>query len=123
MATPIPIPIDSHTYEALNQSILDIITSGNYAAISIFTDASGTVYHSDEFGDIDNRIVLSSSVTSSYIDSSGNPTHPFLVLEFETIEGYPVGQYIAYLTSTDDVDFHWYILTSVPVPAFTFTPS
>ena len=119
MATP--IPINSSTYDAMNTSILDIITAGNYASISIFTDASGTEYHPDEFGPIHDRIVLSITKTDSYIDASGNPTDAFVIITFQNLDATPGGQYTINLTTTDNVDSHWYTLTPVPVPPFIFS--
>ena len=119
MATP--IPINSSTYEAMNTSIIDIITAGNYASISIFTDASGTEYHPDEFGPIHERIILSITKTDSYIDASGNPTDAFVIITFQNLDATPGGQYTINLTTTDTVDSHWYILTAIPVPPFIFS--
>ena len=119
MATP--IPINSSTYDALNTSIIDIITAGNYASISIFTDASGIEYHPDEFGPIHDRIILSITKTDSYLDASGNPTHAFVIITFQNLDGTPGGQYTINLTTVDDVDSHWYTLTSIPVPPFIFS--
>ncbi len=118
MATP--IPINSANYDAMNTSIIAIITAGNYAAISIFTDASGTVYHTDEFGDINARVILGISRTDSYIDASGNPTEPYVIITFQEFQGIPGGQYIGSLLTIDDIDQHWYTLSSVPVPGLVF---
>ena len=118
MATP--IPINSSTYDALNNSIVNIINTGNYAAISIFTDASGTEYHPDEFGNINNRIILGITLTDSYIDNSGNLNDAFVTITFQNLDGTPGGQYIISLTTVDNVDSHWYTLTSIPVPPFIF---
>ena len=119
MATP--IPINSSTYDAMNLSIIDIITSGNYASIRIFTDASGTEYHPDEFGPIHDRIILSITKTDSYIDASGNPTDAFVIITFQNLDGAPGGEFVINLTTTDNVDSHWYTLTSIPVPPFIFS--
>ena len=119
MATP--IPINSSTYDALNISIINIITSGSYASIRIFTDASGTEYHSDEFGPIHDRIILSISKTDSYIDASGNPTNPFVTITFQNLDGSPGGQFVINLTTVDNIDSHWYTLTSIPIPPFIFS--
>ena len=119
MATP--IPINSSTYDAMNLSIIDIITAGNYASIRIFTDASGTEYHPDEFGPIHDRIILSITKTDSYIDASGNPTDAFVIITFQNLDGAPGGQFVINLTTTDTVDSHWYTLTSIPVPPFIFS--
>jgi hypothetical protein len=119
MATP--IPINSSTYDAMNLSIIDIITAGNYASIRIFTDASGTEYHPDEFGPIHDRIILSITKTDSYIDASGNPTDALVIITFQNLDGAPGGQFIINLTTTDNVDSHWYTLTSIPVPPFIFS--
>ena len=119
MATP--IPINSSTYDALNLSIIDIISAGNYASISIFTDASGIEYHPDEYGHIHERIVLSITKTDSYLDASGNPTDAFVIITFQNLDSTPGGQYTINLTTTDVVDSHWYTLTSIPVPPFIFS--
>jgi hypothetical protein len=119
MATP--IPINSSTYDAMNLSIIDIITAGNYASIRIFTDASGTEYHPDEFGPIHDRIILSITKTDSYIDASGNPTDALVIISFQNLDGAPGGQFVINLTTTDNVDSHWYTLTSIPVPPFIFS--
>ncbi len=119
MATP--IPINSSTYDAMNLSIIDIITAGNYASIRIFTDASGTEYHPDEFGPIHDRIILSITKTDSYIDASGNPTDAFVIITFQNLDGAPGGEFVINLTTTDNVDSHWYTLTSIPVPPFIFS--
>ena len=115
------IPINSSTYDAMDVSIMNIITSGNYAAVSIFTDASGIEYHPDEYGIINERIILGISKTDSYIDSSGNATNAYVTLEFQNLDGTPGGQYVIYLTTTDNIDTHWYSLTSIPVPPFIFS--
>ena len=115
-----PTPINSTTYVAMNTSILDIINGGNYAAISIFTDASGVEYHPDEYGNINNRIILSITLTDSYLDNSGNATDAFVTITFQNLDGTPGGQYVISLTTTDNVDTHWYRLTNVPVPPFIF---
>ena len=118
MATP--IPINSSTYDALNTSIVNIINTGNYAAISIFTDASGAEYNPDEFGNINNRIILGITLTDSYIDNSGNLNDAFVTITFQNLDGTPGGQYIISLTTVDNVDSHWYTFTSIPVPPFIF---
>lgn len=118
MATP--IPINSETYDALNTSIVNILTSGNYASISIFVDASGNEYHTDEYGIIKDRIVLGITRTDSYVDSSGNTTNAFVVIDFQELEGSPGGQLILNVLTVDNVDSHWYTLTSIPVPPFQF---
>ena len=89
-----PIPINSSTYDAMNTAILDIITSGNYASIRIFTDASGNEYHSDEFGTIHDRIILSITKTDSYLDSSGNPTNAYVIVTFQNLDGSPGGEFV-----------------------------
>jgi len=115
------IPINSSTYDAMNMSILDIITSGNYASINIFTDASGIEYHSDEFGPIHDRILLSITKTDSYLDASGNPTNAYVIVTFQNLDGSPGGQFVINLTTTDNVDSHWYRLDPIPVPPFIFS--
>lgn len=119
MATP--IPINSSTYEAMNTSILDIITAGNYASINIFTDASGIEYHPDEFGPIHDRIILSITKTDSYLDASGNPTNAFVIITFQNLDGTPGGIYTINLTTVDNIDTHWYTLVAIPVPPFIFS--
>lgn len=116
-----PIPINSSTYDAMNTAIIDIITAGNYASIRIFTDASGIEYHPDEYGLIHDRIILSITRTDSYIDASGNPTDAFVIITFQNLDGTPGGQYTINLTTTDNVDSHWYTLTSIPIPPFIFS--
>ena len=118
MATP--IPINSETYDALNTSIVNILTSGNYASISIFVDASGNEYHTDEYGIIKDRIVLGITRTDSYVDSSGNTINASVVIDFQELEGSPGGQLILNVLTVDNVDSHWYTLTSIPVPPFQF---
>jgi hypothetical protein len=116
-----PIPINSSTYDAMNTAILDIITLGNYASIRIFTDASGIEYHSDEFGTIHDRIILSITKTDSYLDASGNPTNAYVIVTFQNLDGTPGGQFVINLTTVDNIDSHWYTLTSIPVPPFIFS--
>ena len=118
MATP--IPINSATYESLNTSIVNILTSGNYASISIFLDASGNEYHTDEYGIIKDRIVLGIIRTDAYTDSSGNVTNAVVTIDFQELEGSPGGKFVLSLTTVDSVDSHWYTLTAVPVPPFEF---
>jgi hypothetical protein len=114
------IALNSGNYNALNEAILAIIKAGNYASISIYTDAAGTVYATDDHGQIKDRIVLSASYTASYKDKEGKDTNPFVVIEFKDAAGNPDGQFIDYFTNVDYVDDHWYVLSSKPVPAFQF---
>jgi hypothetical protein len=114
------IALNSENYNALNDSIMDIIKSGRYAAISVFTDAAGTVYETDSHGQINARTLLSASYTASYKDKAGNMTNPFVVIKFKDSAGNPNGEFIDYFTSVDYVDDHWYVLTSAPVAAFQF---
>lgn len=114
------IALNSENYKALNDAILDIIKSGHYAAISIFTDAAGTVYEIDSHGPINARTLLSASYTASYKDKNGNDTNPFVVIKFKDSDGNPNGEFIDYFTTVDYVDDHWYVLKSIPVPAFQF---
>ena len=114
------IALNSENYPALNDAILDIIKSGKYAAISVFTDAAGTVYAIDSHGQIKDRILLSASYTASYKDKAGNDTNPFVVIKFKDADGNQNGEFIDYFTTVDYVDDHWYVLTSVPVKAFQF---
>jgi hypothetical protein len=118
MATP--IPINSTTYDALNTSIIDILKTGNYASISIFIDASGNEYHTDEYGNIQDRIVLGITRTDSYTDNSGNIIKAFVTIEFQELQGSPGGKFVLSLKTTDEIDSHWYILTPIPVPPFQF---
>jgi len=114
------IALNSGNYNALNEAIIDIIKAGNYATISVFTDAAGTVYETDDHGQINGRIVLSASFTASYKDKDGNDTNPFVVIQFKDSAGNPTGEFIDYFTTVDYVDDHWYVLGSMQVPAFQF---
>ena len=114
------IALNSENYNALNNSILDIIKTGKYAKIDVFTDAAGTVYETDAHGPIKDRIVLSASYTASYKDKTGNDTNPFVVIKFKDSAGNPIGEFIDYFTTVDYVDDHWYVLSDIPVPAFQF---
>jgi hypothetical protein len=118
MATP--TPLNTATYDGMNNAILDIIKAGNYATISIYTDAAGTTFEQDNFGKMDKRIVLSTSFTASYKDKEGNDTNPFVMIQFKDAAGNPDGQFIDYFTTVDNVDDHWYVLSAMPVPAFQF---
>jgi hypothetical protein len=75
------IALNSGNYNALNDAIIEIIKGSNYATISIFTDAAGTVLATDSHGPINNRIVLSASYTASYKDKDGNDTNPRILRE------------------------------------------
>jgi hypothetical protein len=114
------IALNSGNYNALNDAIIAIINAGKYAAISVFTDAAGTVPATDAHGPISGRIVLSASFTASYKDKEGNNTNPFVVIQFKDAAGNPTGEFIDYFTTVDYVDDHWYVLSEVPVPAFQF---
>lgn len=114
------IALNSGNYNALNDAIIAIINAGKYAAISVFTDAAGTVHATDAHGPITGRIVLSASFTASYKDKEGNNTNPFVVIQFKDAAGNPNGEFIDYFTTVDYVDDHWYVLSEVPVPAFQF---
>ena len=114
------IALNSENYNALNDSILNIIKSGDYVAISVFTDAAGTAYVTDSHGEIKDRTLLSASYTASYKDKAGNMTNPFVVIKFKDAEGNQSGTFIDYFTSVDYTDDHWYTLSSVPVAAFQF---
>lgn len=118
MATP--IPINSATYDALNTSIIDILKSGNYASISIFVDASGNEYHRDEYGNIQDRIILGITRTDSYTDNSGNLINAQVTITFQELQGSPGGKFKLSLKTVDSIDSHWYILTPVPLPSFEF---
>jgi len=118
MATP--IPINSTTYNALNNSIINILKSGNYASISIFVDASGNQYHNDEYGNIQDRIILGITRTDSYTDNSGNIMNAQVSITFQELQGSPGGKFKLSLKTVDSIDSHWYILTPVPVPPFQF---
>ena len=114
------IALNSGNYHALNEAIIEIIKASNFATISIFTDAAGTALATDSHGPISNRIVLSASYTASYKDKDGNDTNPFVVIQFKDAAGNPTGEFIDYFTTVDYVDDHWYVLGSMPVPAFQF---
>ncbi len=114
------IALNSGNYNALNDAIIAIINAGKYAAISVFTDAAGTVHAADTHGPINGRIVLSASFTASYKDKDGNDTNPFVVIQFKDSAGNPTGEFIDYFTTVDYVDDHWYVLSEVPIPAFQF---
>ncbi len=114
------IALNSENYNALNDSILDIIKSGKYVSISVFTDVAGTVYEIDSHGPIKDRTLLSASYTASYKDKAGNMTNPFVVIKFKDAEGNQTGTFIDYFTTVDYVDDHWYTLSSIQVPAFQF---
>lgn len=118
MATP--IPINSETYDGLNTSILDILASGNYASISIFIDASGNEYYIDEYGEVNDRIVLGISRTESYTDSSGNIVNAYVIIEFQELEGKPGGRFVLSIKSVDIENSYWYVLTPIPIPPFQF---
>jgi hypothetical protein len=118
MATP--TPLNSATYDGMNNAILEIIKAGNYATISIYTDAAGTIYETDGHGNMDKRFVLSTSYTASYKNKDGIDTNPFVVIQFKDTAGNPSGEFIDYFTTVDNVDDHWYVLGSEPVPAFQF---
>jgi len=114
------IALNSGNYNALNDAIIAIINAGKYAAISVFTDAAGTVHATDAHGPINGRIVLSASFTASYKDKEGNNTNPFVVIQFKDAAGNLTGEFIDYFTTVDYVDDHWYVLSELPVPAFQF---
>lgn len=115
------IALNSGNYIALNDAIILIIKASNYATISVFTDAAGTVYEKDSNGrSINGRTVLSASYTASYKDPDGNTTNPFVVIQFKDSAGNPNGEFVDYFTTVDYVDDHWYVLGSIPVPAFVF---
>jgi hypothetical protein len=118
MATP--IPINSTTYNTLNTSIIDILKSGNYASISIFVDASGNEYHTDEYGNIQDRIVLGITSTDSSTDICGNIINAYVTIDFQELQGSPGGQLVLSLKTVDNIDSHWYILNAVPIPPFQF---
>jgi len=114
------IALNSENYPSLNDNILSTMMSGNYATISIFTDASGTIYAEDVNGEIKDRVILSASYTASYIDPSGNATDPYLVIKYKDPAGTPIGTFIDYFTATNYVVDHWYVLNEIPVPSFEF---
>lgn len=114
------IALNSENYPTLNDNIISIMMTGKYATISIFTDASGTIYAEDINGEIKDRVILSASYTASYIDPSGNTTNPFLVIKYKDPAGNPNGTFIDYFTATNYVVDHWYVLSEIPIPAFEF---
>lgn len=115
------IALNSGNYNALNESIMSIIKAGHYAAVTVYTDAAGTIHATDSHGgQIKDRIILSASYTASYKDKAGNQTNPFVVIKFKDAAGNPTGEFIDYFTTVDYVDDHWYVLSSQSVPAFQF---
>jgi hypothetical protein len=109
MATP--IALNSANYNALNDSIIGILTGGKRPLITIYTNAEGTVYATDTHGDVIAREVLSASFTASYQDASGNATNPFVVIKFKDGAGMVSAKFIDYFTSVDYIEDHWYVLT------------
>jgi hypothetical protein len=105
-----PIPLNSENYNALNDSIINILKGGKRPLICIFTDAAATTYAVDSHGEIKDREVLSASFTASYKDADGNMTNPFVVIKFKDGEGMVNAKFIDYFTSVDYVEDHWYVL-------------
>jgi len=114
------IPLNSENYPILNDNVLSIIMASKYPIISIFTDASGTIYAQDVHGEINNRIVLSVSYTASFTDPSGVESNPYIIIKYKDAVDNAVGTFIDYFTSANYVDDHWYVLSEVPVPTFEF---
>jgi hypothetical protein len=117
-----PIAFNSENYNALNQSIIDIIKSGKRALINIYTDSAGNTLASDSHGEIKDREVLSASYTESYKDADGNMTNPFVVVKFKDSKDMIKAEFIDYFTNVDYVDDHWYTLSTATVPMKTFGP-
>lgn len=115
-----PIALNSQNYNALNQSIIDILKGGKRCLISIFTNAEGTIYAADTHGEIKDREVLSASYTASYKDEDGNMTNPFVVIKFKDGEGMVNAKFIDYFTSVDYVEDHWYVLHEGEIKRKTF---
>lgn len=111
-----PIALNSENYTSLDTAIQDILKLGQRALISVYTDAAGTAFASDEHGTIDERELLSISYTASYKDADGNDTNPFVVIKFK----HNGDQFIDYFTSVDYVEDHWYTLSSAAIPSKTF---
>jgi transposase-like protein len=108
-------PISTSTYNQLNSAIQDILRSGVMPVITIYTDAAATNIVVDAHGNIENRRVQSVSFTDSYKDENGNPTEPFVTINFT--DGI---NFIDTFKTIDNVDDHWFTLSTIPVPYTKF---
>ena len=108
-------PINTSTYEQLNIAIQDILKGGVLPVITIYNDAQATNIVSDSHGNIENRQVQSVSFTESYKDDNGNPTEPFVTINFT--DGL---NFIDTFKTVDNVDDHWFTLSTMPVPYTRF---
>jgi hypothetical protein len=108
-------PLNTSTYNELNTQIQAILQNAQLPLISIYVDANATILASDTHGDMFERQISTITYTESYLDADGNPTNPFLTINF--FDGLT---FIDTFTTTDYVDDHWYVLTSMPVPIKTF---
>jgi hypothetical protein len=108
-------PLNTASYNELNTQIQETLQKSLLPLISIYIDANATILASDTHGDILARQIMNISYTESYLDANGNPTKPFLTINF-----YDGTTFTDTFTTTDYVDDHWYILTSMPVPIKTF---
>jgi hypothetical protein len=108
-------PLNTTTYNQLNTQIQEILQNAQLPLISIYIDANATILANDSDGDIYERQLLNISFTESYLDADGNTVNPFLSINF-----YGGSTFIDTFTTTDYVDDHWYVLSSMPVPIKTF---
>jgi len=108
-------PLNTTTYNELNTQMQEILKNGQLPLISIYIDANATILASDTHGDISARQIMNISYTESYLDADGNTVNPFLTINF-----YDGLSFTDTFTTTDYVDDHWYVLTSIPVPMKTF---
>lgn len=107
-------PLNSTTYDALNEEIVTILKSGKRAIISIYTNAEGTTPATDIHGDIIGRRVLSASYTRSYKDKDGNTVNPYVTIKLEK------STFIDYFTTKDYEEDHWFVTGSEDIPKKTF---
>jgi len=100
-------------YSNLNIELGNILSTGQYAYVNIFTDIDGTAYAVDSNGDqICGKQIDSISSTSSHADpATGEPTQPFISIQFSDGSTF---------VCTDNVDTCWYSIYGVPIPPRTF---